>query len=281
MITKSFRIADCRFALCSETPIADSPFFSLFRSEDIPETKIDVRCGTLPDRAGELLFASDTVRVYRNGAKLLRFSAYFDSRTGAFRDYACFVTDKAERTLFVRYAAGLWDSMIADALDLPTLLLQNHRILLHSAFIRTERGAILFAADRQVGKSTQAALWQSTVGAEIVNGDRAVLGKRNGQWTAFGTPFCGSSKICKNISAPIHAVVFPEQAEFNEVHILSPAEGFRRLLGKLTYNAWDTPSALSAQTLALSVVQDVPCCALSCTPDAEAVRTLREALWKN
>ena len=73
-----------------------------------------------------------------------------------------------------------------------------------------ERG-LLFSGPSVIGKSTQAALWERH-GARLLNGDRTVLGPGPAGWTAWGSPYAGSSRCFCSEQRTIGAIVVLEQA---------------------------------------------------------------------
>ena len=109
-------------------------------------------------------------------------------------------------------------SLSADALEQVCITLQA--ALLHTSFIKWQGKAILFTAPSGTGKSTQADLWRRIEGAEIINGDRAVLRKEGGIWKAWGLPYAGSSRIFRNESAPVGAIVVLRKNDRNELRRL-------------------------------------------------------------
>ena len=92
----------------------------------------------------------------------------------------------------------LRDVGIFEAIDLPSMLMKKGVGIIHCSFIEHNGKAILFVGDKQVGKSTQAALWNKYENTDTINGDRAAISYDNGIFYANGIPFCGTSKICKN-----------------------------------------------------------------------------------
>jgi hypothetical protein len=157
-------------------------------------------------------------------------------------------------------------------------LLQQGCGILHAAYIVYRGRGILFAAPSQVGKSTQAALWQKFAGAEICNGDRALLFRRQGIWHAGGYIGCGSSGICKNQSVPLAAIVFLSQGKENLVRPVGAKEGLHGLLPGLETYHWSVEDIDLALSLAGELAAQVPMLHLSCTPDEGAVQTLKAYL---
>lgn len=167
---------------------------------------------------------------------------------------------------------------LIDLLELESFLLRYDGLLLHSAFIRSRGRGILFTAPSGTGKSTQASLWEAHMGAEILNGDRAGLRMQDGQWTAWGLPYAGSSGIYRNDSAPVTAIVVLRQAVKNKVSRMTPAKALPLIYPELTIHRWDAGFARKAVDLLLNLLASVPVYLLECLPDRGAVLTLEEQL---
>lgn len=99
----------------------------------------------------------------------------------------------------------VFDPVFASLFALERRMLQKDSFILHSAYIRHRGRAILFSAPSGTGKSTQASLWAQYAGAEIINGDRALLQKVQDCWMARGLaglrhvghlPKCGCAAEC-------------------------------------------------------------------------------------
>lgn len=153
--------------------------------------------------------------------------------------------------------------------------------MLHASYIAYNGGAILFAAPSQTGKSTQARLWEQHAGAELINGDRVLLGKRKGVWYAHGYPNCGSSDVCKNISLPIRAIVILRQGQENKIQPLAQAQRVRSLVTGFALHRWQETDMDRAFDLAQELAAEVPVLGMTCRPDEAAVEKLRQYLEAN
>lgn len=149
-------------------------------------------------------------------------------------------------------------------------------MILHASFVSTRYGGLLFSGVSGIGKSTQADLWQRYEGAELLNGDRTVLRRIDGVWTAFGSPYAGSSNCFVNESRPVRAIVLLSQGSACSLRRLSPAAAFRGLYAGMTVNLWD--DRYVARVCDLLAALDVPVYALTCTPDRAAVDCLKAEL---
>lgn len=157
-------------------------------------------------------------------------------------------------------------------------LILKDRPILHASYIDIGGSALLFTAPSQTGKTTQAKLWERHAGAEIINGDRALLGKRDGVWHAYGFPNCGSSDICVNRTLPIRAIVVLRQGAENRVKSMSSMEKLRSLVSGMVLYHWDGSDVQKALALAEDLITNVPVIKLVCRPDAQAVEGLKEYL---
>jgi hypothetical protein len=138
--------------------------------------------------------------------------------------------------------------------------------------------AILFTGPSNSRKSTQANLWTQFEGAEVFNGDRAVLRKVDGRWHAFGYPCCGTSGICINRNLPLRAIVVLNQAKENTMQQLAPGSKIRALTAAMELYPWDSAEVDMAFNIAAEIASQIPVLKLSCRPDREAVDVLKKYL---
>lgn len=170
--------------------------------------------------------------------------------------------------------------LLVNLLGLERVLLELDALLLHASFIRFRGRGILFSAPSGTGKSTQAALWAAHRGAEILNGDRAAIRCTDGQWRSYGLPLAGSSRIYRNESAPIEAIVVLGRAPEDRIRPLSPAEALRALLPEFSVHRWDSTFVERVLDISTALVQAVPVYLLECTPEQSAVELLHRTLRK-
>lgn len=86
------------------------------------------------------------------------------------------------------------DTVFTSLFSFERRMICHESLILHCAYIKHEGKAILFSAPSGTGKSTKADLWEKYRGSRTVNGDRALLRKKNGIWHACGWPVCGSPR---------------------------------------------------------------------------------------
>ena len=169
-------------------------------------------------------------------------------------------------------------SQLMGASDLEVHLANLGAISLHSSLIRYQGKAILFTAPSGTGKSTQADLWAKHRGADVFNGDRSMIRKIGGSWTAFGSPFAGTSGLYRNESAPIRAIIVLRKAETNSIRMLGQAEAFRCLYSETIIPRWNDKAHSLIMDLITQITAEIPVVMLSCRPEESSVDLLNQFL---
>ena len=113
-------------------------------------------------------------------------------------------------------------------------LLHHGGLHLHASAIAYGGAAYLFSGPCGAGKSTHAKLWQSVFGDEavVINDDKPALRRIDGQWIAYGTPWCGKAGINVNMSAPVAGICFLKQADHNSIRSLSAKEAMKAVVSQ-------------------------------------------------
>lgn len=256
---------------------------ALFKTEKIDEPIVHINlhmCDALPEMNGQLLQETRETKLLLDGTML--WQETFDRKDGAPMIRACYPTGEkgtievwALRN-YLPHTARSW--VLFSALDLPYALLQHDLLTMHSSAVKYEGKSIIFVAASGTGKSTQAELWRTYRGAEVLNGDKNLIGVRNGIAFSFGTPFSGTSEICVDYELPIGAIVMLKQAPENTVIRL---KGMRAVQGILEncFGHVRAPGCLAQlSAAAIAVASRVPIYELACTPDERAVKALEHAL---
>lgn len=154
----------------------------------------------------------------------------------------------------------------------------KNALILHCAYISYKNHAILFSAPSGTGKTTQARLWEKYRGSRTVNGDRALLRIKDGQWHAEGWPVCGTSGICRNESLPLGAIVLLSQGTHDKVSFTKSSETFKLLYAQITVNSWQASAVRRTLCLSEHLLQTVPVFQFQCTISGHAVDKLDHAL---
>lgn len=277
-----FKIADIKLNIVTPFDLnggKDINLFEIYNNEDNKEQfKFNIEVNKLKDNEEKyIVFKNEVKKVYYKNNK---YYWYYKIPTSKMWEICCEEENKFSNVtinpIYIKYYENI--EYLISRLNIQGNLLSKEVMILHSSFIIHNNESILFTAPSGTGKSTQASLWEKYKGAEIINGDRSAIGTRNGEYFAYGLPFCGSSNICKNKEAPLKAIVVLKQAKENSVRRLSKIEAFKILLGQVAINRWNKKDMELAMTLIEELIEKVPVVMLSCRPDKEATDVLNDYL---
>ena len=245
-----------------------------FRAEPRPaDHTIHVTVGDDMPQPPEGAAHEATLYRWREGERFCLLQDY-GSR---YRAFAARQGDVTALRLSEGYRETVSDRTILESAGLFDLLADFGMLILHSAYIVTPQGqGLLFSGPSGAGKSTQAELWRQYAGAQVINGDRSLV--RPGDGTVHGILYSGTSGICRNVSAPLRAIVLPVQGAENRVYPLRPKEAFMALVNQCAYYPWAADSAARMTELAAALIGAVPVYGLTCRKDEGAVRALEDYL---
>lgn len=194
---------------------------------------------------------------------------------------ACLLRPDNHHTLY--YPASRWD-FYAHPLNCLHLIAPEHILirknafLLHSSVVALHGKTVLFAGPSTAGKSTQASLWQTHLGAEILNGDRCVVMQRDGQFWGGGSPWAGTSGIYRPEQYPIAGIVLLGKSPENRIRRMG-ADAFAPLFGQTLVNSWDREFMETVTSLYADLLAQVPVYHLDCRPDADAVALAYQTIF--
>lgn len=296
-----FQIGDFRFRISYPEEVAPPDNFMKFECGDCAGAdngqgdcgsveyvyNIEV-ADSLPVPEGKVIARRPDLVVFQNGTDQstdgggLGLESRLIGVKGNPNFYACYretSADSAEITLAGDRIRELnIDPMFTSLLALERRFVKRDQMILHCAYVEYQGEAILFSAPSETGKTTQANLWEKYRGSRTVNGDRSLLGKVSGRWTAQGWPVCGTSEVCNNESVPIGAVVMLSQEPENRAERLTPGHAFPLLYSQITVNKWNMQDHLHTIDLIEEFLGSVPVLHLGCTISEQAVQCLDEAL---
>ena len=274
-----FELAGLQVVLRTQEPIlvADRLRPFLRKKKETPHCTIQVQEGILPPASRNVIWNGHNGYDRREEGLYL----YHCQRQGEAPFAAtCF---RQKNAVDILVAPGYMDhfagtSGVFNRLGLETWLLEQNCLLLHGAVINYNGVGILFSGPSGVGKSTQAALWEEHRSARIINGDRAILKQTEEGYTAYGSPYAGSSGIYRNESVPLTAVVVLEQAKENSLRKLTAKEALLRLYPEVSCLQFDKRSVEKTTDLLLAMLDRVPVFLLQCVRSESAVLCLEKGL---
>lgn len=294
---KIFQIGDFTFRLCCPEEIMPPPNFMLFERGDTecalekgsenssmketaePEYTYRMHVAEeLPVPEGKVIARRPDLTVYECGNRESRLIGV----KGTEGYYACYRENdlsSAEITFAADRIGGLHiDPVFSSLLALERRLVKKDSMILHCAYVEYQGEAILFSAPSETGKTTQANLWEKYRGSRTVNGDRSLLGKKDGRWTAQGWPVCGTSEVCHDEAFPIRAIVMLSQADENRAVRMTPGQAFPLVYSQITVNRWNREDHIHTMDLIQDLLESVPVYHLGCTISEEAVECLARIL---
>ena len=165
-----------------------------------------------------------------------------------------------------------------NVLSFEKTLLPFNGLMLHCALIEQEGRGIAFSAPSQTGKSTQAALWEKYKGAQIINGDRAILRQIDGSIYIYGSPYAGSSNLFINKKIPLHAIIMLEQAKENTIKPIPQDEALGLFISQSSLPLWQPELFEMGLHTLEEIITKIPMYLLSCLPDEGAVECAYECL---
>lgn len=278
---KLFQIGTFCFRLICPDTLSLPPNFLLFEiKQGIPEYIYQLHIdNTLPLPDGNIIAKRPDLTVFKSPAGEHRLIGIKGRNT----PYACYKelsNQQAKIWLSVHDICDLrFDPVFVSLFALERRMIDRDSLILHCAYVAYQSGAILFSAPSETGKSTQADLWERYRGSHTINGDRALLRKQKGIWTACGWPVCGSSEICSLGDVPIHAIVMLAQGKTNQIERLSPFQAFTQLYAQITINQWNKDFVQRAITNLEDMVRQVPVYHLTCNMTEDAVISLENVLF--
>lgn len=159
----------------------------------------------------------------------------------------------------------------ANHLAFENVLCNFQGFILHASIVSYKEQGILFSAPSGTGKSTQAQLWEIYKHAEVLNGDRAFIRKKDEEFWTYGSPLAGSSGIYRNEKVKIKSIIILKQAKTNVIRKLSAREAFLHLYRETLINMWDKEFVTTIVGVLSELIAYIPVYELACLPDEGAV----------
>lgn len=280
MPSKIYGFAGISYCFYSDEEIITTERFADFVRQTADDAvTVNVIRSVLPEKSGKECRIDDRRTVYeKNGIKRL-YCSYFEQKDIDFRDFSCREDTPDGYKIHIDFEGPLTDLMLFEALYTPGILAERGILMLHSSFVIYDGRAIVFAGIKQVGKTTQALLWEKYASARMINGDRTALKIENGNLIACGVPFCGSSKFSLDESAQVAAVVFPSIAKKTEIIPRSPDAVFMDIMQLLTYNRQSVEETELASDIAAFISSSGSVYSMPCTPDENTVSQLKQVIF--
>jgi hypothetical protein len=269
-----------RFTL--PTPLDLPDCFAALRCADTdkPDVEYRVELLTTPLHPGTRpVYKRGDATIYPTKKGWLRIYSALTAADGC--QVACLLRPDGHNILY--YPASRWDYYRSDwhcthLLAGEAMLLRHNAFLLHSSVVMVDGKAVLFSGPSGAGKSTQASLWAEFVGAQILNGDRCVIMKKQDGFYGGGSLWCGTSGIYRPEQAPIAGIILIKQGPENRLRRLG-FEAFVPMFSQTTLNSWDPAFMETVSALYSELLEQVNVYELECRPCREAVELVYDTLF--
>jgi len=158
---------------------------------------------------------------------------------------------------------------------LLTMLAREGGLLLHAAGVVTERDGWIFTGDSGTGKST-IARWFTASGATVLNDERIILRKVEGQFRVWGTPWVGTDGIGRNQSAQLTRLhCIRHGIDRHRMRPLSSLEISQRILRQSFFPHWDRTAVAGTLAFLSDLINHVECVDLEFVKNSDIVDYLK------
>ena len=234
-------------------------------------------CHKQPD--GSLIFDSGQAwRLYGDGDRRILWIVGRDSNP---RMVGNFARDFLSGEIFVKQSeieAGKYVFPLSyplGELQMINLLGNGYGMMVHSCAVIDGEVGIVFAGKSTAGKTTTARLWNENRGIRILNDDRTILRKIDGQFRVFGSPWHGQGGYALAEDAPLKEIFIIKHAPINKAVRLPPSQAAAALLVRTFTPLWDAPAMDFTLQFLNDLCTTIPCYELGFVPDQSSVEYVR------
>ena len=149
----------------------------------------------------------------------------------------------------------------------------------HGAAVTVSGKGYIFAAPSGTGKTTHISMLLKNYPADvkIVNGDKPIIRKIDGEWRVCSTPWAGKEGWKVNVTAPLCGIVLVSRAEENSIAPISPEEHFDSVMRQV-YMPVDPEAQMATFDLIDEMAQKISFYRLECNMHESAAKTSFDAL---
>lgn len=142
----------------------------------------------------------------------------------------------------------------------------------HCSSLEIDGKGFLFTAPSGTGKSTHTRLWREYFGDKVtmINDDKPIIKRENGEFFIYGTPWQGKDNIGNNVRVPISAICVLRQGKENKIEKITPIKALALLMDQ-TERPKDKKSMENLLSLLDGLLSKTPVYIMDCTISQEAV----------
>lgn len=144
----------------------------------------------------------------------------------------------------------------------------------HGAAVTVGGKGYIFAAPSGTGKTTHVSLLLKNYPEDvrIVNGDKPIVRRIDGEWRVCSTPWAGKEGWKVNTTAPLCGIVLVARAQENSIERIDPAKHFDGVIRQV-YIPRDAEAQMATFDLIDAMSQAVDFYRLECNMDDSAAQT--------
>lgn len=289
----------CGIKICLEgRDVACGQEYAVFSTDDDRDVDIYVR-ELAEERKGGLdgtvlSFSENNMSWYasENGGLIMVFTYQFPAADTPGYDMQNISGEQKKRIIYVNrdfsrveYENCMWQTLSQAFFQAGGEVIHRYHIIyhggmvMHAVSINYQGESILFSGVSGMGKTTQADLWGEFTGSHIINGDRATLVYRGDRLITTGSAWSGTSRIFLKEAAPIKAIVFLEQAAFNQLIELTPQTALSYMVPRCFLPYYSQEFMAAALSNVDKITRSIPMFLLRNKADRQSVEMVRQAVF--
>ncbi len=156
------------------------------------------------------------------------------------------------------------------------------RLVFHGVAVKAFGKAYVFTAPSGTGKSTHASLLKKYFGDEvaIINGDKPIIGMKDGVATVFSSPWCGKERWQTVDEAPLGGIVLLKRGTKNSIEKMDPSEYLKELFFQI-FKPETNEDLIKMIEIMDRISQGTPFYLLECDVSKEAAETSFKMMKEN
>jgi len=151
------------------------------------------------------------------------------------------------------------------------LLARFEGAVVHATGVIHDGQGWVFAGTHGAGKSTIASLVQNRPDCVLLNDDRVVVRRVDGDWRVFGTPWAGTVLTVSPASAPLAGILFLRHDAATSAIRLETGRAAAALVPRCFHPHWDRQALEALLATTVRLAQEVACYDFPFTPNTSAI----------
>ncbi|MBN1996967.1 hypothetical protein JW935_05400 [candidate division KSB1 bacterium] len=152
-------------------------------------------------------------------------------------------------------------------------LADKRGIMVHSCGVDDDNNGYLFAGQSTHGKSTTAAIWEKH--ARILNDDRIIIRKENGEFKMYGTPWHGAFHGIAPLAIPLKKIFFLRKSKVNQLVPQNGVIATSKLFARSFPPFWNREGMDFTLDFISQVVSATACYEFGFFPDEKMINDVR------